>query len=192
MWEALTAIGTVTSAAVIAITVILAARQVRVNSGQLEQLRRAAQFEAARTVLLEMSEPKFVAAFYFVINELPNRMRDPSFLREVYRVGLADENVHQELIILRAFERVGTYVKYGLLDGEVLYDTAYRTRILSMWERLAKVIALHREMMGGFWWENFEGLYVDCKRWAADHERSFEYESFLGRVDAAWRELEST
>src|SRR5271169_5218892 len=79
MWEALTAIGSIASAVVIAVTVVMAARQVKITTDQLEQTRRATQFDAARTVLLEMVDPKFVQAYRFIIHELPARMNDVEF-----------------------------------------------------------------------------------------------------------------
>jgi glutamate/tyrosine decarboxylase-like PLP-dependent enzyme len=100
MWEALTAIGTLASAAVIAVTVIMAARQVKLTIDQLEQTRRATQFEAARSVLFELAEPKFVSAFRFM---------------------LSDDVEHQEIYMLRSLDRIGTYVKHGLVDGEIVY-----------------------------------------------------------------------
>ena len=159
MWEALAAIGTIASAVVIALTVVLGARQ-------LFQLRRAHQFEATRTVLLELVDPAFIDAYRFVWLELTDKLADNTFRRELARFGLVDEKVHKEVLVLRAFERIGTYVRYGLVDGDVAYQM-YAPRVITSWELLAPVIAVYREVGGIPFFENFEYLYKDCRRWLA-------------------------
>ena len=165
MWEALTAIGTIASAAVIAVTVVMAARQVKLTTDQLEQTRRATQFEAVRSVLSEMDEPHFVSAFRFIVNDLAERMRDETFYRSIGQIGLADLAVHEEIYMLRSLDRIGAYVKYGLVDGEVVYAT-YWARIMVSWELLHDVVAIHRQIAGGEFWMNAQFLCEDCKRWA--------------------------
>src|SRR5580700_3725636 len=161
MWEALTAIGTIASAVVIAVTVVMAARQVKITTDQLEQTRRATQFEAARSVLLEMVEPKFVNAYRFLIHDLPERLHDEEYCRGIAQVGLADDEVHQELYMLRALERIGTYVKFGLVDGEIIYGS-YQARIVLGWELLSEVVAIHRQVAGPQFYANAQYLYDDC------------------------------
>lgn len=166
MWEALTAIGSIASAVVIAVTVIVAARQVKVTTDQLEQTRRAAQFEATRSVLHEMTEPHFVEAWRFVAHDLAACLKDESFYRDVAEIGLAPYDVHKELYVLRAFDRVGTYVKYGLIDGEIVYST-FGPRIVICWDHLTEVVAIHRQVTNARFWQNAQFLYEDCKQWAA-------------------------
>ncbi|HLJ83424.1 MAG TPA: hypothetical protein VKT51_04560 [Candidatus Eremiobacteraceae bacterium] len=169
MWEALTAIGSILSAIVIAVTVVMAARQVKITTDQLEQTRRATQFEAVRSVLLEMVDPKFVDAYRFVIQELSERLEDETFYREVGQIGVADDRVHKELYILRSLDRIGTYVKYGLVDGPVIYDS-YAPRIILSWELLAEVVAIHRRIASVRLYRAAEYLYGDSKRWAESNE----------------------
>lgn len=164
MWEALAAIGSILSAVVIAVTVIFAARQVRVTVEQLEQLRKSTQFEAARTVLLDLADPAFVDAYRFVVSELQAKMAEPSFRRDLALVGIADDRVHKEILILRAFDRIGTYVRFGLIDGDLVY-ASYAPRIVLSYGRLAEVIAIHRDIAGPMLYQNFDYLYDDCKRW---------------------------
>jgi hypothetical protein len=164
MWEALTAIGSIASALVIAVTVVMAARQVKITTDQLEQTRRASQFEAARTVLLDMVEPKFVAAYRFIIHDLPARLKDEEFYRGIAQVGLADDEVHKEIYLLRALDRIGTYVRYGLIDGEIIYGS-YATRIILSWDFLRDIVAIHRKIAGVQFWTNAHYLYEYCARW---------------------------
>jgi hypothetical protein len=165
MWEALTAIGSIASAVVIAVTVVMAARQVKITADQLEQTRRAVQFEAVRSVLLEMADPKFVEAYRFVMHELPQLLQDEKFYRELGQVGIADDEVHKEIYLLRALDRVGAYVKYGLIDGPIVYDT-YAPRILLSWESMTRIVAIHRQIASASLYQTAEFLYDDCARWS--------------------------
>ena len=169
MWEALTAIGSVASAVVIAITVIMAARQVKITTDQLEQTRRATQFEAVRSVLLEMVDPDFIDAYRFVIHDLRGLLKDETFYRELGHIGVSDAHVHKELYLLRSLDRIGTYVKYGLVDGPAIYDS-YAPRIIVSWELLAEVVAVHRSVGTVHLYRAAEYLYDDSKRWAASNE----------------------
>jgi len=181
VWEALTAIGTIASAIVIAVTVIMAARQVRVTTEQLAQMRRTSQFEAARSVLLEMAEPSFVAAYRFVFQDFKRMLADDAFRADLAHIGIADDSVHKELVVLRAFDRIGTYVRFGLVDGEIIYPT-YAARIVVCWEILAEAIAVYRQVAGVPLFENFEHLYQDCRRWQAREHRVSDVAATLGRI----------
>jgi hypothetical protein len=160
----------------------MAARQVKITTGQLEQTRRATQFDAARTVLLEMVDPKFVAAYRFVIHELPARMKDVEFYRGVAHIGLSDDEVHREIYLLRSLDRIGAYVRFGLVDGEIIY-ASYRTRIMSSWELLSDVIAIHRQIAGERFWESAEYLYDDCHRWLEAHGYALDTSASLRRMN---------
>jgi hypothetical protein len=184
VWEALTAIGTISSAIVITVTVILTARQVRATVSQLEQVRRATQFEAARTVLMDLADPAFAAAYRFVFHDLKNRMADGTFRREVALIGTADLHVHQELVLLRSLDRIGAYIRFGLVDREIVYTT-YRWRILICWENLSDVVAIHRHVAGEDFWENAEYLYDDCRRWSKERNKDVDMVAARRRVDDA-------
>jgi len=194
MWEALAAIGSIVSAIVIAVTVIFAARQVRVTVAQLEQVRKATQFDAARAVLQELADPSFVDAYRFVYHDLDKMMTTPSFRRDIGLIGLADDTVHKEMVIVRAFERIGAYVRFGLVDGGVVYST-YAGRIVMSHERLAEVMAIHREITGVPMYANFDFLYEDCRRWQAANggsmdivavdERIAEYQARFAAIASA-------
>ncbi|MBV8530697.1 MAG: hypothetical protein JO104_05220, partial [Candidatus Eremiobacteraeota bacterium] len=75
-WSAVAAIGSILSAAVIAVSAILALRQVR-------QLQRATQLDGTMRVFAQFSDPEFIAARKFVFHELPNKLKDPAFVAEV-------------------------------------------------------------------------------------------------------------
>jgi hypothetical protein len=179
-WEALTAIGSLLSAIIIAITVVLAARQLRLTNAQLEHLRRTTQLEGAMKIFEEMAQPDFRAAVRFVTHDLRDRMKDEKFRQEVGFPEATDDAIHQENIVHRVFERVGAYVKEGLLDGNILY-TVYPMVILSTWENLSEVIAIQRRSITPLRGENFEYLYKGARQWAA--RNGYDYIPFSDSVD---------
>ena len=163
-WEALTAIATAFTGIVIAATVVVGSRQLRLTRDTLDELRRATQLEGTMRVLDDIMGPEFRAAMLFVANELPRKMEDESFRATVSRLGAEDSAVHKELTVLRTLERVGSYIKYGLLDGDVIYDVSVPV-FIGMWESLQPVIEIHRRERGAGFWENFEYLYRAGLRW---------------------------
>jgi hypothetical protein len=163
-WEALTAVSTAFTGFVIAVTALAALREVRVAAEhahaageQLEQLRKATQFEGALEVFKELDGPAQIEARHFVQFELAARMEDEQFRDEVAMLGGADETKHPELTVLRCFERIGFYQKKGFVDKEVLFMVA-SGRIGVMWSNLQPVVEIHRRIVGGSAWSNFEDL----------------------------------
>ena len=173
LWSALTAIGTLLSAFIIAITVIMAAKQVRLTQAQvqatnrnLEHLRRTTQLEGVMKILEQFSAPEAQASANFIRTELVSRMHDASFVASGSERLVMDTSVHKELVVVRLFERVGALIKYGLIEGSVLFDIAHPFITLT-WERLEEsgYLAMRRKASGGPVWENFEYLYRATKRW---------------------------
>ena len=167
-WEALTALGTILSAVVIAATVIFAARQVRITRQQLDHLRRATQLEGVMQLMTEIDSTVNRESQLFISQELDAKMRDSEFRAGVPLAGRADLTVHKELHLLRYFERVGAYVKYGLIDGDIIYDLI-SPRILGVWAAASQVVGIQRQSISAQMWENYEWLVEQTKRWNREH-----------------------
>jgi hypothetical protein len=167
-WEAVTALSTLFTGVVIAVTAIAAVRQLRVAAEQTDQLQRATRFEGLLAVFDELDKPHQVEARNFVRFELAERMRDSTFRSEIAELGEVDERAHKELTVLRCFERVGFYVKKDYVDSDVVYMVA-SGRVSAMWTALQDVVAIHRGVAGSRFWENFEELYLACYAWMRSH-----------------------
>ncbi len=174
-WEAVAAVSTAFTGLVILATALAAMREVRIaaeHAGatreQLAHLRKATQFEGALAVFAELDMPVQVNARHFVQFELEQRMRDPHFRDEVALIAGADEREHPELTVLRCFERIAMYVHKGWVDADAMYAAA-AGRVIVTWRSLQDVVAIHREVAGPAFWENYERLYRDCKRWQQQH-----------------------
>jgi len=163
-WEALTTISTAFTGLVILLTVLYAARQLRVlneqskaMSAQLEHLRRATQLEGTLAIFDQLATSDLAESYRFILNEFEAQMKDERFRGEA--LGRApDPAVHKEALMLRRMERVGTIVKNGLLDADVLLDFM-GLFILESWQRL-KPLALQQRALYNAprLWENFEYL----------------------------------
>jgi hypothetical protein len=164
-WEGITALATLGTGLAIVATVLLGLRQLELTRSQLEHLRRATQLQGAMKIFDDLNSKEFWDSLHFIATELPTRMTDAKFRDEVALIGLADIKVHRELPLMRTFERIGTYVKHGLIDGPIIYDFAMPP-IERSWELLTDVVRIHRAAHGDGFWENFEMLYREGKRWA--------------------------
>jgi hypothetical protein len=163
-WESLTAIGTLISALVIAGTVVVATRQLKLTFVQLEHSRKSNDLLGAMSIFAKLEDPRFVDAYHFVVNDLERRLQDEAYRRELMDFGVSDER-HKELVVLRTMENVGGYVRYGLIEGDIIYDCNY-PEIVGCWEALREVVAAHRRAFGTNFWINYEFLYDAAKAWA--------------------------
>jgi len=179
VWEAVTAVATAATALIIAFTALVGAREVN-------HLRRATQLDGTLRIFDELSAPEVRQARQWVILELPLRMRDEKFRAEVAAAGLGDATVHIELVVLRTFEKLGTFIDHGLVDSDLTYDIYART-IIHTWESLLEtgVIAEHRKDGAENLWSKYERLYQGAIDWTV-RTRGGEGTAYLESV-AKWR-----
>jgi hypothetical protein len=172
-WEALTAMASLFSSFAVLAAVLVAVRQVRVGAAQVEHLRKATQLEGTMKIFGMIGSDEQQEARRFIHTELAARLEDPKFRAEVSQLATYPSlKEHPEVQVLRLMEMVGTYVKYGLLDEDIMFD-AWVTAVIQIWERLETlgVIALHREAVGAGIWENYEALYHHGQRWLREPVR---------------------
>ena len=153
-FNALTAIGSIVSAAVLLIGGAVAVYQLR-------ETRRAAQFDGTQRILDRFLERDFNRALRFVINDLPERMRDPEYANELEhaRGWDLDPDRHPELIVLTRLEEAGIYLRHRLLLGDALLDFD-SILIMQSWEHLNAVVDLMRKShRNPNVWSNAEYLY---------------------------------
>jgi hypothetical protein len=148
-WEALTAIASAITAVVLIATVIMARHQVQL-------LRRSTQLDGLMRILAEMDDPAQVASYRFILDELPQKMEDPVFRKRVID-GKTDESIHRYLPILRYFEKVGSFVKFGLIDPDAVYCQAGAPAV-RVWNALQEIITYDRARGGPGVWDGFETL----------------------------------
>ena len=181
-WNAVSAVGTVLTGVVVAVTALFGFRQLRLTRVQLEQLRRATQLDGAMKIFDDLQSPTYVEGRHFVATELPKYLEDPIFRKEVELGMIWTENpdtIHHEQFILRTFETIVSHVQRGLLDREVIVDTA-AIPILLAWEHLSGVVELQRGTIHPRMWENFEKLHDAAAAWFIERSSTEQYQ--------VWRE----
>jgi hypothetical protein len=174
IWQAITAIATAVTAIVIAATVAVGYRQIRLTRDQLEHFRRSTQLDGTMKAYAEFDTPEFRAARLFVENELPERMKDERFREEILLPFQAlDEKEHQELCIAQTFEKIGTYARHGLLDTVLMADYC-GPLIREMWQQLERCGYFElRRRNNPYSLENFEFLYDKAMDWYENDEPAF-------------------
>ncbi|MDB5029060.1 MAG: hypothetical protein JWO66_2749 [Candidatus Eremiobacteraeota bacterium] len=164
-WEAVTAVAALLSSVAVLAAVIVAIGQVRVGAAQVDHLRRATQLEGTMKIFDKLASEEQLRARRFITHELAERLTDPTFRAELAVMTRAEDR-HLELKALRLMEMIGTYVKHGLLDAEIIFDY-WSPAVEVVWERLDSlgVIAAHRGATTPAMWENFEYLFRRCEEW---------------------------
>jgi hypothetical protein len=171
-WEAVTALASLLSSVAVLAAVMVAVRQVRVGAAQVEHLRRSTQLEGTMKIFDKLASDEQTRARRFVLNDLAERLEDPVFRTELSLMTRAPDG-HDELKVLRLMEMIGTYVKHGLLDSDIVFDY-WVPSVQSVWERLDSlgVIEAHRAATTPAMWENFEYLYGRGQEWLVATRRA--------------------
>ena len=173
-WEAISAISSALGTLVIAATVLVGYRQIRLAGDQLAHLRSSTQLAGTMEMFAQLEAPGFRAARLFVANELEAKMRDPEFRAELLRsADSLDEKVHKEIYVAGMFEKIGTYARHGLLDPILIADYC-GPLIREMWHKLedAGYFALRRRN-NPYSFENFEFLYDAAMAWYENSDPPF-------------------
>ena len=136
-------------------TVVLIATVIMARH-QVQLLRRSTQLDGLMRILAEMDDPVHVASYRFVVDELPGKMQDPEFRQRIID-GKTDETIHRYLPALAFFEKVGSFVKFGLIDPDAVYCQA-GSHAVRVWNALQEVISYDRARGGPGVWDGIETL----------------------------------
>jgi hypothetical protein len=156
-WEAVSAIASMVSSLAVLVAIVIAIRQLRVGADQVDHLRRSTQLDGTMEIFDRLISSEQVEARRFILTELA--------------VGRFTDRPHPETLVLRLMEMIGTYVKHGLIDEEIIFDI-WVSAVVDTWSALDRlgVIAAHREANGSLMWENFEFLAARARRYLAAHD----------------------
>ena len=150
--EWLTAIGTLGTFVVIAASAVAALLQLR-------HMRATNQLNAITELFEIFESPEFQAARGFINRDLPQLLEQPEN-RTLALQRPIPERFGQARMILGFFENVGSLVKRGIIDGDLLCDL-WAPIIISSWNRLASWALSARAAHGNVaLYENFEYLAV--------------------------------
>ena len=163
-WQAVAAVASLLSAAVIAVSAVFALRQVN-------QLSRAAQLDGTMRIFAHFTDQRFIEARNFVFNELSQKLKDPVFVQEIRTYRNVDLTRHPEYRVLIFLQLVGSLVKHHLVDGPGIYEFAQYS-IVKSWEVLEPVVQLQRESLKNpYMWGGADFLYEGANRWLEEDAR---------------------
>jgi hypothetical protein len=134
---------------------------------QLRHLRAQNTLNAELAVLKDWNDPQFRQWRLDIAGELQTKLKDPTFLAE-YDVPEVDRTRHPELYACDWLEQIGSYLKYGLFDANVLLDVT-STSINRLWNQLTPAIERMRITRGDSLYENFEYWAARGRLWARAH-----------------------
>lgn len=162
-WEALSAIATAFTGIVIMLTVIVGVRQARAALDQIGEAHRATQLDGMMRIFEKFDEPEFISARLYIMNELAARMREPDFEDYLRTTPYAHFPWHRALSTL---ERIGVFVRMGLLEGEPFYYN-WGNMILATWAQLAPLVEASRKSADNpYLWKDTEWLAADAEKFA--------------------------
>lgn len=136
---------------------------------QLRHMRTSNQLNALVTVLQDWQKPELQAWVRFVRDEMPGRLEDPAYLREIDELQL-DRVAHPWLHVADYYEQFGAYVKYGFVDKTSYLDVGAYT-VSQLYRVLEPAIErMRRARNNHAVYENFEYLAVIGLQWINAHK----------------------
>ena len=177
--SAYAAIGTFVVIAITAIAAVVQLRHIR-GSNQLAGLLHVTEMWRGDAIQ---------QANKFIDEDLAERLRAPSYRAELME-RVPSRRTHPELLVADMMEQTGSYIKYGMIDGQQFLDIT-GNYVEHMWARLKEVVAIRRVATNSAaLYENFEYLAALEQDFRAKHAAD-NYPRGVRRLmpEAEWREL---
>jgi len=131
---------------------------------QLRHIRAGNQLQALLALERDFREPKLQAALSYIQEQLPRRLEDAAYRRELETIGYVDPELHPEMIACNWLNEMGTLVKRELVSEDTFMDLFARL-IAHCWRQLAPAIAIMRRTRGPTQYHDFEYLALRAAAW---------------------------
>jgi hypothetical protein len=164
----LTAWATVATAAAQTGTLIVIGGSVIAALVQLRHAQTGNQLQALLSLERDFRAPELQAALTYVQERLPERLTDPSYRRELERIGFVDPATHPEMIACNWLNEMGTLLQRDLVAEETFMDL-YARLIAHCWKHLAPAIIVMRRNRGQAQYRDFEYLASRADMWLRRH-----------------------
>jgi len=160
-WVAVGAIATAFTGLVIMFTVIVGMQQARVALDQIKETHRATQLDGMMRIFEIFDDQRFISSRQYINTQLEARTAEPDFEEYVRRTPSTEL---PWAYALRTLERMGVFVKLGLLEGEPFYYH-WGNMIIGTTQRLRPIIELNRKIQDNpYLWKDTEWLAEDCTK----------------------------
>lgn len=131
---------------------------------QLRHVQGGNQLQALLSLERDFRAPELQAALTYVQEDLPQKLEDPAYRRELEQIGFVDPVAHPEMIACNWLNEMGTLVKRGLVSEDTFMDLFGRL-IVHSWRKVAPAIAIMRRRRGQVQYHDFEYLAVRAMVW---------------------------
>lgn len=157
---------------------------------QLRHMRASNELEAVLALQRDFASPQVQAALEYVQQQLPQRLEEDRYRRELAAIGYISIEHHPELAACNWFTQMGTFLKHGLVSEATLMDL-YARLIRYYWMALAPAVAIMRRKRGDGQYSEFEFLAIRANGWL-EHHRDGVFSRSMVRppLPDPWRELD--
>lgn len=131
---------------------------------QLRHIRAGNQLQALLSLERDFRAPELQSALTYIQEELPKRLEDQQYRRELERIGFVDYLVHPEMVACNWLNEMGTLVKRGYVTEDAFMDLFARL-IVHCWRQVSPAIAIMRRTRGEFQYHDFEYLALRAAVW---------------------------
>lgn len=173
------------------LTLIVIAGSVISALVQLRHLRAGNQLQALLALEKDFRSPEIQAAMTYLQVDLPQRLEDQNYRRELERLGFVDPAAHPEMTACNWLNEMGTLVKRGLVSEDTFMDLFARL-IVHCWKQVSPAIAVMRRKRGQAQYHDFEYLATRARAWLARNPSGMSPKSFDREpIPDPWREADS-
>lgn len=153
---------------------------------QLHHMRVGNQLRALLSLERDFAEPALQSALRYVQEDLPVRLRDAAYRRELETIGFVETTSHPELIVCNWFNKIGTLLKHRMVSEKTFMDLFARL-IVHCWKLTSPAIAVMRRSRGDFQYHDFEYLAMRARAWLERNPRGiFPLSSKRAALEDPW------
>jgi hypothetical protein len=145
---------------------------------QLRHIRAGNQLQALLALERDFRAPELQAALSYVQEQLPERLEDPAYRRQLESIGFIDPALHPEMIACNWLNEMGTLVKRGLVSEDTFMDLFARL-IVHCWKQVSPAIAIMRRSRGAAQYHDFEYLAARAGAWVRQNPEGMSPPAFL-------------
>jgi hypothetical protein len=144
---------------------------------QLRHIRASNECSAFSEAFELWYSPQVQASLGFIQNELPAKMQDPQFRRELDTAGPVDRSRHPELHYIDFMDNFGVYVMLGNLRENMILHAASQLLVTS-WQTLSPTVAIVRRKRGQQLYISFEYLAHRAQLWNQRYPNGYRPKGF--------------
>ncbi len=131
---------------------------------QLRHIRAGNQLQALLSLERDFRGGPMQSALRYLQEELPRKLEDPAYRRELETIGYIDPAMHPEMVACNWLNEMGTLVKRGLVSEDTFMDLFARL-IAHCWRQIAPAVAIMRRTRGQSQYHDFEYLAQRAAAW---------------------------